>query len=136
MYKELDALGGKEPGGCARGLGAVGGDPDVECLALVDGGDEGTYGLLEWCAVVGAMMVEDVDIVDAHAGKAVVERGEEVFARAAHAVRTWPHIPAGLGGEDELVAVGAKVFFIDGLAEDGAIGLINIDAAEVLPEAE
>ena len=47
-------------------------------------------------------------------------RGQQVLARAQVAVRPGPHVPAGLGGDDQLVAVGAQV-----LGEDAAEVLLR-----------
>src|SRR6202012_1024412 len=55
--------------------------------------------------------VEDVDVVEVHAGQRLVERGENVLAPAAAlAVGAGPHVPARLGRDHHLVAVGAEVF--------------------------
>ena len=79
------------------------------------------------------------------------------------AVGTGPHVPAGLGGDDHLVAVALEVLrqdqpevllgravgravvvgevemgdaAVEGPADDGAAGLEHVGAAEVLPQAE
>ena len=90
--------------GLARAVGTVRGDADVERLALMHGGDQRAHGLFERAIVPGAVRVKDVDVVEAHALEAVVERGEQIFARAADAVGAGPHVPAGLCGDDEFVA--------------------------------
>ena len=74
----------------------------------MDGGDERAHGLFKRDLGSGAVGVEDVDVVEAHALEAVVERGEEIFARAADAVGAGPHVPAGLGGDEELVPIGRR----------------------------
>jgi hypothetical protein len=53
--------------------------------------------------------VEDVDVLQPHPREALVERGEQVLARAPLAVRAGPHVVAGLGGDHELVAQGGEV---------------------------
>ena len=57
---------------------------------------------------VEAVRVEDVDVVEAQAPQALVEAREQVLARAPVAVRPGPHVVAGLGGDDQLVAVRAR----------------------------
>ncbi len=108
-------------------------------------------------------MVEDIDVVEAHALERLVQAGDEVFARAEIAVRTGPHAVAGLGGDDQLVTVGAEILFeqqaerilggaghgtvvvgqvevsdaqVEGAAGHGAGVLQPVDAAEVVPPAE
>ena len=113
MNEERDALLVENLCGFDGELGAVGGDADVEGFALVDGLDECAHGFFERDVGCGAMGVEDVDVVETHAVEAVVERGEEIFARAADAVGAGPHVPTGLGGDEELVAVRAEIFVQD-----------------------
>ena len=98
--------------GALRGVGA---DAGVERLAVADRGVERADRLLQRRLGVEAMRVEDVDVVQAHALQALVEARGEVLARAPLAVRTGPHVVAGLGRDDQLVAVGLEV-----LGEDAA----------------
>jgi hypothetical protein len=65
--------------------------------------------LLERRVRVRTVRVEDVDVVEPEALQRLVERREEVLARAAVAVRPGPHVPAGLGADDQLVAVRPEV---------------------------
>jgi hypothetical protein len=103
-----------EDGDCLGGaLIGVGGDAHVERLAGGDRRVEGPEGLLEGCLGIKVMMVEDVDVVEAEAPQALVEAGEEVFARAEVAVGARPHVPTGLGGDDQLVAERAEVVVED-----------------------
>jgi len=55
------------------------------------------------------MRVEDVDVLEAHARQALIEARQQVLARAELAVRARPHVIAGLGRDDQLVAVGPEV---------------------------
>ena len=60
--------------------------------------------------VVEPVRVEDVDVVEAQPLQRLVERGEDVLARAAAlAVGTGPHVVARLGRDDHLVAVAPEV---------------------------
>ena len=144
-------------------LGVVGGDAGVERAAGADGGVEGAHRLLERRVGVEAVGVEDVDVVEAHALQALVERGEQVLAAAPLAVGAVPHAVAGLGRDDELVAVAGEVGAqelaegglgrarrravvvgevevgdagVEGGADDGALGIVGGVPAEVVPEAE
>ncbi len=96
--------------GLASTLGAVGRDANVERLALVHGGGERSHGLFKRAVLPRAVGVEDVDVFETHALETVVERGEQVLARGSDAVGAGPHVPAGLGGDDELVAQAARMF--------------------------
>src|ERR1035441_3689850 len=127
------------------------------------GGDERAHGLFEGTIQPGAVRVEDVDVIEAHALQAVVERGQHILARAADAVRPGPHIPAGLGRDQEFVAQAAEVLAqnladvllgraigrpvvvcevemryaaIEGSPDDRAPGLEDICPAEVLPQTQ
>ena len=109
------------------------------------------------------MVVEDVDVVQAEPLQRLVERGAQVLARAEVAVGARPHVPAGLGADDQLVAQAAEVLAqdppevglrravrravvvrlvevgdaeVEGAADDGALGLERAVVAEVPPEAE
>ena len=99
----------------AGALRAVRGDADVARLPRAHGGVEGAHRLLERRVGVGPVRVEDVDVVQAQAAERLVQAREQVLARAQVAVRARPHVPAGLGRDDELVAVGPEV-----LAQDAA----------------
>ena len=113
---------------------------------------------------VEAVAVEDVDVVQPHPGQRLVERGEHVLPRAAAlAVGPGPHVVAGLGGDDQLVAVGREVVAqvaaevllgpavrravvvgevevgdaaVEGAAQDRPLGLLGPVGAEVLPQAQ
>jgi hypothetical protein len=153
----------QDPHRLARALARVGGDAGVERLALADRAVERAHRLVERRLGVEPVRVEDVDVVQAHPRQALVQRREQVLARAPLAVRPRPHVVAGLGGDDQLVAEGREV-----LAEDApevqlgragrravvvgevevadaaverapqhrALGLERLVVAEVVPEAE
>ena len=108
-------------------------------------------------------MVENIHVRQSHAAQALVEAGEEVLARAEVAVRPRPHVVAGLGRDQEFVAVRTEVAGQDltkrllrravGRAvvvgevevrdaeikrpvDNVAAALLRVVAAEVLPETE
>ncbi len=84
-------------------------DTGVQRLARADGPVQRAHGLLQRRVRVGAVVVEDVDVLQAHPPQGLVEAGGEVLARAEVAVGAVPHRPTGLGGDDELVAVRPQV---------------------------
>ena len=84
-------------------------DPGVQSLAGSNGGVERAHRLLERSLRVEAVRVEDVDVVELHPREALVEAREEVLARAVVAIRSGPHVVAGLRRDDELVPEGAQV---------------------------
>ena len=93
-----------------RLLGRVRRDAGVQRLARAHGVVQRHHRLGDRRLGVEAVGVEDVDVVQAHPGQRLVERGEHVLARtAALAVGTGPHVPAGLGRDDHLVAVRREV---------------------------
>ena len=108
-------------------------------------------------------MVEDVHVVETEAFEALVERGEQVFAASEVAVGAEPHLVAGLGADDEFVAVMVEILVqqssavlfgragfravVVGQIEVGHAvvecgehdlphGVVWGDVAEVVPEAE
>ena len=119
--------------------------------------------LLQRRVGVEAVAVEDVDVVEAHPPQRLVQRREQVLARAPLAVGPGPHVVAGLGGDDQLVAVGREVggqqpaevllgaavgrpvvvgqvemrdAEVERAADDRALRLERAVVAEVVPEAE
>ncbi len=163
MDEERHALALEDPVRLARSLRAVGGDADIQRLAAANGMGERAHGLFERHLRRGPVRVEDVDVVETHALQALVERRQQVLARAAKAVGAGPHIPARLGGDQQLVAMAAEVLAqnlaevlfgravgrtvvvgevevgdaaIEGATNDGAAGLEDIGSAEVLPQAQ
>jgi hypothetical protein len=84
--------------------------PTYSALPWLHGARERAHGFLERRVGIEAVRIEDVDVVETHALQALVEAREQVFARAAAlAVRARPHVPAGLAGDDQFVAVGREV---------------------------
>ena len=82
----------------------VPGDTHVEGLALERTAvSERTHGLFERSVRVVAVVVEDVDVVEPEPAEALVEAGQQVLAGPEIAVGPGPHVPAGLGRDDELV---------------------------------
>ena len=49
-------------------------------------------------------MVENVHVIQAHAFEALVEAGDQVFARAPIPIGTVPHVVARLGRNDQFIA--------------------------------
>ena len=92
----------------------VRGDAHVKSLALPDGGVECAHRFFERRFGVGTMAVEDVHVIEPHALEGLVEAGEQIFARTPFAIRTGPHVPACLCGDDEFVAIGMKILFEQG----------------------
>ena len=90
-------------------LRIVGGDADIERLALAHGGVERAHRLLERRLRIDAVRIEDVDIVEPHALQALVEAGEQIFAAAPFAIGARPHVVAGLGRDDQLVAIAREI---------------------------
>ena len=144
-------------------LGGVVRHANVERLARVDRARQRAHGLLDGGVRVGAVGVEDVEVLEPGAGQALVEGGEEVLARAPLAVGAFPHVVPGLRRDDQLVAVGPEILPHDraevalrrarrrpvvvgdvnvGHAEvkratdDGALGLEGPVVPEVVPESQ
>ena len=104
----------------ARLLGRVGRDAGVQRLALPHRGVERAHRLLERRLRIETVRVEDVDVVEAHSAKALVEAREQVLPGAPFAVRPRPHVVAGLRRDHELVAIRGEV-----LAQDAAEVLLG-----------
>ena len=146
-----------------RPVCGAGRDPDVERLAVPDGGVERPHRLLQWRLRVESVRVEDVDVVESHPLQALVQAGEQVLARAPDPVGSRPHVIAGFGRDHQLVAAPRQVALqdaaeillgravgravvvrqvevgnaeIEGAPDDGPLGLHRPVAAKVLPEPE
>ena len=63
-----------------RPLRRVGADSGVQRLALAHGGVERAHRLLQRRDRIDAVGVEDVDVVQSHAGEGLVEAGQQVLA--------------------------------------------------------
>ncbi|CAK7283187.1 hypothetical protein SGPA1_21162 [Streptomyces misionensis JCM 4497] len=161
--QERGAESGEDAGGLPGLLGGVVGDADVERLALLHRRVQGAHRLLQRSLRVGAVGVEDVDVLQAHPPQALVQGGQQVLARAELPVRARPHQIAGLGGDHQFVAVRGQVGGEGGAerglggagrravvvgqvemgdaqverpAQDGPLGLHRTVGAEVVPQAE
>ena len=138
-------------------------DADVERLALTHDVHEGLQRLLEGRERVVAVAVEEVDVVEVHAPQALLQARHEILAAAPVAVGAGPHVVAGLGGDEQFVAVRAEVVVhqaahrllggavwravvvgevevgdavVEGVVGDGAAALVGRGGAKVLPETE
>ena len=138
-------------------------DSDIQSLARGHGGRESAHRLLERGLLVGAVVIEDVDVIETKTVKALVEAREDVLARSEIAIRARPHIPTGLARDHELVAQVSKILGedatgvdlgrtkrravvvrevevsdaqIEGTAHDRALGFKRLVIPEVVPEAE
>ncbi len=103
-----------------RAVGLVRADARVQGFALLHSADQCACCFFDRGVVVGAMAVEDVDVVESHSGQRLFERGQQIFARATEAVGAGPHVPAGLAGDDQLIAVSGEI-----LGEDAAEVLLR-----------
>ena len=126
-------------GGFARLLRRVGGDARVEGLALPHRRVESPDRLLERCVRVEAVRVEDVDVLEAHPRERLVQARQHVLAgAAAPAVWAGPHVVAGLGRDDQLVAVWPQVVLEDPAVVllGGAVGRPVVVREVVVDDAE
>ena len=81
----------------------------VERLARAHSLIKCSHGLFNGRLGIGAMGVKNIHILQPHALEALVQACEQVFARSPVAVRAEPHIVAGLGADNHLVAIGREV---------------------------
>ena len=110
VNQQRHAHAAQNGGGFARFAGRVAGDTHVQRLALLHRRGQRAHGFFQRGVGVEAVGIEDVHVVQPHALQALVQAGQHVFARAATlAIRTRPHVPARLAGDDEFVPVGSKV---------------------------
>ena len=110
-------------------LGRIVGDAGVDGLAGADGLVEGGQGFFEGGVRIKAMRVENIHIVELHAAQGGVQTGQEVLAAAPFAVGAGPHAVAGLGGDDQLVAVAGQVGGQD--RAEGFLGRAGLGAVVV-----
>ena len=109
------------------------------------------------------MAVEEVHVVEVHTLETLVEAGRQILARTPVAVRSFPHVVSGFGGNEEFVAIGTEVilhqsahgFFctsvgravivgkvemgnavVESIVCDGTASLVRVDASEVVPESQ
>ena len=93
-----------------RARGGIRRDADVQRLALLHRLRQRAGGFLQRGQRVETVRIEDVDIVQPHALQALVQTGQHVLARTtALTIGTRPHLPAGLGGDDQLVPVTLEI---------------------------
>ena len=124
---------GASPGGIGR---VIVGDGGVEGLARADGVGERPHGFFHRGVRVAPVTVEDIDVGEPHPLQRLVQRGEEVFARAKVAMRARPHGIARLGRDDQLVAIGAEVFAENptegflGRARDGPVVVREVEVGD------
>ena len=91
----------------------VGGNADIQRLALGNGGGQRTHGFFNRRIRVRSVVVEDVDIVQAKPLEALVQAGQHVLARPEIPVGAWPHIPPRLGRDDQFVSIPGKILAQD-----------------------
>ena len=163
MDEQGSAEVGEDRGGLAGLLRGVVRDAGIERLPAAHRVVQRPHGLLERGLGVLAVVVEDVDMVQAEPIQRLVQGVQQVLARAAVAVGAGPHEVPGLRRDHELVAVVAEVLLedatqvglraargravvvgqvevghaqIEGPSDDRAHGLGIAIVPEVLPEAQ
>jgi hypothetical protein len=104
------------------------GGPPVEGPSLVDDPVHGAHGLLHGRGGVGAVAVDDVDVVGFEALERGLEPLDDVLAREALVVGALA-APEELGGEDDVGAAPAEV--ADGLAHDLLGAAVGVDLGVV-----
>src|SRR5271166_6446553 len=141
----------------------IAGNARVESLAGAHSVLKRGHGFFNGGLRVGTVGVENVHVVKLHALEALVQASKKIFARAPVAIRPRPHIPAGLGANDEFVAVGGELAMkdaaeillsgngrrtvvvckvevgdaeVEGTPEHGLTILKGIHVAKIVPKAE
>ena len=131
LTQDLCGLGGVS--------GGVGRHPDIERLAGPHRSVEGTHRLLERRLGVRPVVVEDVDVVQPQPLQRCVQAGGQVLPRPEVAIGAGPHVPAGLGRDDQLVAVAGEVLGQDAahvalrrpVGRSVVVGQVEVGDAEV-----
>jgi hypothetical protein len=83
-----------------RLLEVVVGDANIQRLPASNCLIERGHRLFDRSLRIGPVGVEDVNLVESHALEALVQAGKELLSRSPVAVRSRPHLPAGLGISD------------------------------------
>ena len=136
---------------------------DVKRLAAAHDLIERAHRLFNRRFRVGAVVVEDIHIIQIHPPQALVKAGNQVFPAAPVAVWPRPHVVARFGGNHQLVAVGFPIAqhvnaevalrlavgravvvrqikmrdaVVKRRAQDGLLGFKRRDAAEVVPQTQ
>ena len=97
MNQEVNPLGAEDFSGAAGEVCVVAGDADVEGFAGTDGADQGSHRFFERCLGIGAVAIENIDVIQPHAQETLIQAGQQVFARPPLAIGTGPHVISGLG---------------------------------------
>ena len=100
---------GEDRRGLPRARRVVRRDAGVQRPSGAHRGVERSHRLLQRRVRIDSMRVEDVDVVEAHAGQRLVERRQQVLPRPPVAVGTRPHVVAGLRRDDQFVAVRRQI---------------------------
>ena len=85
------------------------GNTDIQCFAAADNLIQRAHGFFNGGIRIGAVMVENIYIVQMHPLQRLVQTGNQIFPAAPVAIRAGPHIISGLGGNDQFVTVGVPV---------------------------
>src|SRR3984885_14639415 len=161
MDEQRSAQSAQDSDRLRRALVRIGGNAHVERLPRRDCGMKSAERLLKGCLCIKVVVVEDVDVVEAQPAQTLIEACEEIFPRSKVAIGARPHVPAGLGGDDEFVAILAEVLAedpseirlgtairgpivvgqikmgdtqVEGTPQDGALSLERSVITEVLPQ--
>jgi len=92
-----------------RLFGTVIGDAHIQRLPLPDDVIERHHRFIERRIRVKSVTVENIDVFQPHALKALVKAGDHVFARTPFAVRPGPHVIARFRRNDQFVAVRVQI---------------------------
>ena len=75
----------------------------------MDGSGKRPHGFFKWRCRIKAMRIENINIIETKPLQALVEARQHIFTAAKFSVGARPHQIAGLGGNDEFIAVARKI---------------------------
>ena len=81
----------------------------------MDGSGKRPHGFFKWCRRIKPMGIENINVIETKPLQALIEARQHIFTAAKFSVRARPHQIAGLGGNDEFIAVARKICLAESL---------------------
>ena len=97
--------------GTAGILRTVIGNADIERFPLAYRAGQRLHGFLQRRIRIGAVMIENIHVIQPKPLQALIQRGKQVLFGAPLPIRTGPHVISGFCGDYELIAIRREILF-------------------------
>ena len=86
------------------------GKSNIQCLTAPYDLRKCPHCLFQWCLRIHSVMIKNIHIRQSHTLQTLIETGNQIFSASKITVRSFPHIKACLGTDDQFIPIGTHFF--------------------------